>query len=89
MHLPKIPLLYVVLNLTRKTLYIIIEQIVRPGTTLFTEGAPVYRNLSQIGNFYFRCNHSIGDWVNTETGPIANQVESFWQKLKNYNKLRF
>lgn len=74
---------------TKETLYPIIQRYILPGTTIYTDGAAVYRGLADLGYQHYTCNHSIGEWVNTATGATVNHVESFWQKLKTANKVRY
>lgn len=72
-----------------ETLYPIILQHVILGTRIYTDGARVYQGLRNLGYEHFTCNHSIGEWVNSETGATVNHVESFWQKMKTVNKVRY
>ena len=78
-----------VTNRSREVIIPIIQNYVLPGTTIYSDSALVYNNLSSLGYRHFSVNHSIGEWINTETGCTTNHVESAWQKVKTFNKVRY
>ena len=76
-------------NRTRETLLPIILKYVPVGTIVFTDSARVYNCLSDLGYRHFTVNHSVGEYVNRFNNATTNHVESVWQKVKTYNKLRY
>lgn len=75
-------------NCTREVILPIILQHVRPGTTVTTDLAKIYDNLSEYGYFHLRVNHK-RNFVDPITGATTNHVESQWQKIKQFHKERY
>ena len=63
-----------------QTLQDAILDYVRPGATVYTDGAPAYALLSKFGYTHEWVNHSVGQYVNGLAS--TNGIESFWALLK-------
>ena len=53
---------------------------VNPGSTVYTDSHPAYRNLSYYGYEHATVNHGVGQYVNDKA--TTNGIESFWALLK-------
>lgn len=80
--------LFMVENCQRETLFPIIFENVVVGSNIFTDSAPVYRNLCDYGYNHFTVNHSNGEFVNQRTGATTNHIEAYWSRAKRLNKIR-
>lgn len=65
----------------KETLYPIITEWVRPGTTIITDSWRAYDGLDKIGFVHLKVNHS-RNFVDPETGAHTNTIESIWQAVK-------
>ena len=62
------------------TLVPAIQQVVQPGTIVFSDDHGAYRHLQQLGYRHKALNHSAGEYVH---GPAhTNSIESVWAVLK-------
>ncbi len=53
---------------------------VKPGSTVYTDSHPAYRNLASHGFDHGTVNHGVGEYVNGKV--TTNGIESFWALLK-------
>lgn len=79
----------VVPNRKKETIIPLIQKHIFIGSMIYTDGAKIYDCLTSLGYGHRKCNHSIGEFVNHETGATVNHVESLWQRVKNESKNRF
>lgn len=65
------------------TLLPIIQQHVRPGTTIWSDEWAAYRNVQQLPSVtqHQTVNHSI-EFVNPATGVQTQSIESYWNRVK-------
>lgn len=84
----------VVDDTSRTTLHGFIHDPVADGSTVYTDGADVYRGLNQSGHDldHEAVRHSVGEYVRGEVH--TNGMESFWSMLKRgyygtYHKMSF
>uniref|UniRef100_A0A915LB63 ISXO2-like transposase domain-containing protein n=1 Tax=Romanomermis culicivorax TaxID=13658 RepID=A0A915LB63_ROMCU len=68
------------------TLLPLIQQYIRPGTTIISDMWGAYNTVANLGYQHLTVNHSI-NFVDPLTGATTNHVESVWQKAKTKNKL--
>ena len=59
----------------------IISRHVRPGCTIHTDGARVYKNLGMMNYIHNVCVHK-ENFVDPQTGVHSNWIENFWGNLK-------
>ncbi|CAH8855940.1 unnamed protein product [Trichobilharzia szidati] len=59
----------------------IIQRLVLPGTTIYTDEWSSYSQLSNLGYIHEVVNHTTG-FINPFTGTHTNSIESFWSHLK-------
>eukprot|EP01022_Parablepharisma_sp_SALTPOND_P031850 TRINITY_DN8191_c0_g1_i1.p1 TRINITY_DN8191_c0_g1~~TRINITY_DN8191_c0_g1_i1.p1 ORF type:complete len:351 (-),score=-13.02 TRINITY_DN8191_c0_g1_i1:40-1092(-) len=72
---------FLVENREWNTLAPLIEANISPGTIIYTDGAVVYRRLSEIGYTHYIINHSVAF---AEGDLNTNHIESIWSELKAY-----
>lgn len=63
------------------TLVPIIQKYIRPGTTVVSDCWKAYSTLSELGYIHQNVTHSV-EFVNQETGPCTNTIESTWHEVK-------
>ena len=67
---------------TQETLVPIIQQYIRPGTTIWSDQWKVYRNLNKYGYIHDVVNHS-KNFVNPLNKQVHTQnIENNWRYLK-------
>ena len=67
------------------TLLSVIQNYVRPGTTVVSDLWAAYNTIGHIGYQHLTVNHSI-NFVDPVTHATTNHVESMWAKAKQRNK---
>jgi hypothetical protein len=63
------------------TLLAVIQQWIRPGTTVHSDQWGAYNQLANIGYAHGTVNHTL-HFVDPNTGVTTNRVESMWQRAK-------
>jgi len=63
------------------TLLPIIQRIVTPGTTIWSDEWAAYRQLSSLGFVHETVNHS-RHFKDPDTGVCTNHVEAYWNAVK-------
>ena len=64
-----------------QTLIPIIQQYIRPGTTIYSDMWPAYNQLNELGYNHQVVNHS-RNFVDPESGVCTNGVEGMWSRAK-------
>ena len=67
------------------TLLPILQQYVRPGTTVISDFWAAYNTIGNIGYQHLTVNHSV-NFVDPVTHATTNHVESMWGRAKQRNK---
>jgi transposase-like protein len=67
------------------TLLPIIQQFIRPGTTVVSDLWAAYNTIGNIGYRHLTVNHQV-NFVNPVTGAHTNTVENMWMRAKRRNK---
>ncbi|XP_035226609.1 uncharacterized protein LOC118198937 [Stegodyphus dumicola] len=66
---------------TAQTLISVIQEWIRPGTTIITDCWRAYRSLDTLGFDHLTVNHSIS-FVDEITGAHTNTIEGTWRHIK-------
>ena len=75
-------LIFRVPNRTRETLVTgLIQQFVKPGTTIISDKFSPYFNLNHVGYTHVMVNHS-KNFVDPYTGAHTNTIEGLWSQVK-------
>ena len=78
-----------VLKRNSDTLLRVIEERIKPGTTIISDCWKAYDCLKDHGYVHLKVNHSI-TFVDPDTGAHINAIESMWRHAKafigNYSK---
>ncbi len=73
-------------NRQGSTLMPLIRQFVLPGSTIHTDSAPVYNQLTSWGYIHKKFNHFVGEFVNRSSVATTNHVEAMWSRAKRDHK---
>ena len=69
-------------NRTRQTLVAgLVQQFVKPGTTIISDKFSPYFNLNSLGYIHIMVNHS-ENFVDPFTGAHSNTIEGVWSQIK-------
>ena len=77
--------LYSVPDRSEATLLPIIQDSIRPGTTIMSDCWASYNNISQAGYQHLSVNHSL-NFVDPTTGAHTQNIECHWKNAKRRNK---
>lgn len=80
--------LYAVDNRSAASLIPIIQQTIRPGTTIISDLWRAYNVINAIGYNHLTVNHSI-NFVDPITGANTNRIEGLWNQAKAKNRKRW
>ena len=72
---------WLVPNTKRETLFPIIEETIPRGSTIYTDGASVYRALPSLGYHHDWVDHDADEYV--REGVHTQTIDGFWGYLKN------
>lgn len=79
----------VVPDVSKASLYPIIDDYVKKESTIFSDEFTTYKLLNRFGYHHYTCNHKMGVYVNQKTLATTNRIESLWHHfrnmLRNYN----
>ena len=67
------------------TLLAVLQQYVRPGTTVVSDLWAAYNTIGNLGYQHLTVNHSV-NFVDPVTGAHTNEVENMWMRAKRRNK---
>jgi len=70
------------------TLIPIIQKYVLPGTTIYSDQWPAYRNLNNLGYIHSTINHS-QNFVDPNTGTCTNAIEAYWSRVERHVRLQW
>jgi hypothetical protein len=84
----KLGFIKIVQDRSRETLYSLIHQHIRPGTTIVSDMWASYSTLNDEGFNHLTVNHSL-HFVDPVSFATTNHVESTWQKMKQKHKERY
>lgn len=75
----------------RTTVLPVIQRLVRPGSTIVTDGHASYKRLARAGWRHKVVNHSV--WFSDFAGTDMNDIETYWRVLKrtfsSYRRINF
>lgn len=76
-------------DVSKSSIYPVIEKHVRQGATIFTDEYKTYVKLPQHGYHHYACNHERKIFVDEKTLATTNAIENLWKHFKlmlhNYN----
>ena len=79
----------VVDDVSKKSIYPVIDDYIKKGTTIFTDEFTTYNSLIRFGYYHYSCNHDKKIWVDKKTLASTNRIENLWRHfralLRNYN----
>jgi hypothetical protein len=84
----KLGFIKIVQDRSRETLYSLIHQHVRPGTTIVSDMWASYSTLNDESFNHLTVNYSL-HFVDPVSFATTNHVESTWQKMKQKQKERY
>jgi transposase-like protein len=76
-------------NVQQVTIKPLIEQIIQPGTLIYTDASNIYTRLSEWGYDHKTVNHAEGEYARDEDGDGFHEVhlhtmEGFWSLLRSW-----